>query len=384
MMRSALVLVGLVGLVGSTAFADSFSGFSGVDRPYLVNQDRVCHPLAIAKGAAMGAPNCEHATADIVAHLSIKAPIVQSGAKASFAATASGRTLTVTRKSGDPLVSWEAPDPIGKIVEVYGSQYDDRVAVAYTTRRIGKEVTDIVAFDLGQNQTAVDPHAPTTPVVTPTPVATDPPDVAKAIDAAKKAPKGKQLAAWQAVLALAAGHGEALYRIATLEVSAKQHADAIAALEKLAASTRPDAIEWLVEARFDPAFAPLRAEPKYRIAVGLDRKAATMYERLMGFGGQWEQTGTSCDKPEVRLAISRDRAFKLRVKTTCEGRTYDTAFKGIWAVDGTGIVLTVPTKGQKVTDKDQMGCRFEGKGDEDAMHCTIGHDLEFTVLPTRR
>ena len=372
-----------VGLFATTAAADTFAGFSGVDRPYLVNQDRVCAPLAITHGSATGAPKCEKVGADVVAHLSIKAPIVQSGAKASFAATASGRTLTVSRKTGEPLVTWDAPDPIGKVVEVYGSQYDDRVAVAFTTRRIGKEVTDVIAFDLGQNQTAVTP--PTTPTTTPpTPTPVVDPAVAKAVAAATAAPKPKQLAAWQAVLALDAAHAEALYRIAVLQIGGKQPGPAVASLEQLATSTRPDAVEWLVEARFEPAFAPLRADPKYRVAVGLDRKAATLYERIMGFGGQWEQTGTSCDKPEVQLVVTRDRGFKLRVKTTCEGRVYDTPFKGLWSIDGNGIVLTVPTKGQKVTEKDQMACRFEGKGDEDAMHCTIGHDLEFTVLPTRR
>src|SRR4029079_5967245 len=154
MRRLAIALPFALCAVG-TARADTFSGFSGVDRPYLVNQDRVCTPLAVASSAAAGAPRCEKAAADVIAHLSIKPPIIQSGARASFAAQAAGRTITISRKSGGVAVTWSAPDPIVKIVETYASQYDDRVAVAHTVRRAGKEVTDIVAFDLGQNQTAV-------------------------------------------------------------------------------------------------------------------------------------------------------------------------------------------------------------------------------------
>src|SRR4051812_2835926 len=158
----ALPLAGLA-LTRAPARADTFSGFSGVDRPYLVNQDRVCQPLAVAGSAAAGVPRCDKATADVIARLSIKPPVVQSGAKASFTAQATGRTIAVSRRAGGALISWDAPDPVVRIVEVYASQYDDRVAVAYTVRRAGKEVTDVVAFDLGQNQTAVTPPGSATP-----------------------------------------------------------------------------------------------------------------------------------------------------------------------------------------------------------------------------
>src|ERR1044071_1637112 len=151
----ALPLAAGLALARAPARADTFSGFSGVDRPYLVNQDRVCQPLGIAGNHATGAPRCEKGTADLVARLSVKPPILQSGAKASFTAQAAGRTITVSRKTGGAIVAWDAPDPVVRIVELYASQYDDRVAVAYAVRRAGKEVTDIVAFDLGQNQTAI-------------------------------------------------------------------------------------------------------------------------------------------------------------------------------------------------------------------------------------
>lgn len=375
-MRLAVVAL----LVAAPAYADTFGGFSGIDRPYLVNQDRVCTPILIAEHAAAGAPKCQKAAADLIAHLSIKPPIVQSGAKASFVASASGRTLTIARKTGEPIVAWDAPDPIGKIIDVYASQYDDRVAVAYTTRRAGKEMTDIVAFDLGQAQQHVDPTvvAPVTPV---TPVAKEDPKVTKAVEAARAAAKPKAVAAWQAVLAMAPAHSEAHYQLAALHAAKKETAEA---LTELAAMTAGDAVEWQVEARFDAAFAALRADPKFRALVGLDRKPATTYERMMGFGGTWEQTGTSCDKPEVHLVASRSRAIKIRVKSACEGSQFDITFKGTWRTENDAVVVTIPTKGKAVSAKDEAPCKFEPVGDEDSLRCAIGRDLEFQVLPTRR
>ena len=376
-MRLALVLL----LAGAApAAADTFGGFSGIDRPYLVNQDRVCTPIVIADHAAVGAPKCQKAAADAIAHLSIKPPIVQSGATADFVAAASGRTLTITRKTGEPIVTWDAPDPIGKISDVFASKYNDRVAVAYTVRRAGKEMTDVVAFDLGQAQQHVDPTVvvPVTPTM---PTVKEDPKVTKAVEAARKAPKPKAIVAWQAVLAIEPAHSEAHYQIAALHAAKKEAGEAIAELEAMTAS---DAVEWQVEARFDAAFAALRADPKFRKLVGLDRKAGTTYERMMGFGGTWEQTGTSCDKPEVRVTASRSRAIKIRVKSACEGSQFDITFKGVWRTENDTVVVTIPTRGKAVEAKDEAPCKFELIGDEDSLRCAIGRDLEFQVLPTRR
>jgi hypothetical protein len=325
---------------------------------------------------------------------------VQSGAKAAFAAQAAGRTLTVSRKTGGTVVTWEAPDPIARIIELYASQYEDRVAIAFNVRRAGKEVTDVVAFDLGQSQTAVkdparapaDPGAPgkdpaTDPAASqPQPPAAQPADprITKAVADARAAPKARALAAWSAVLAIDAAHSEALFRSAAAHTAARHTAEALAALHALAGSGRDDAIEWLIEARFDPAFAALRADQSFRSTVGLDRKPTTAYERLMGFGGQWEQTGTSCDKPEVRFTATRDRNFRLRVKTTCEGSVYDTPFKGTWRLDADRVVLQLPNRGKAVSPADEAACIFEAAGDENAMRCSLGRDIDFVVLPTRR
>ncbi len=381
-MRIALVLA-LVGLAAPPALADTFGGFSGIDRAYLVNQDRVCTPLAVKPdGTATGAPTCRKAPTDELAKLDFKAPIVQRGDKAQFAATASEATLTVTGDSGAPVATWKAVDPIGKVVDVYASQYADRVAVAYTVRRLGRELTEVVAFDVATAKPAV--TAPIqTPATTPTSDHTDSPEVAKKVADARAAARAHQLSAWRAVLALDSDHSEALFHVAAM-VAPRQPRDALAELERLSGTNRSDAIDWLVEARFDAAFAALRADPKFRAAVGLDRKPRSTYERVMGFGGQWEQTGTSCDRAEVRLVLSRDRAFKLHVKMSCEGQASDLPFKGTWRVDGDEIILTLPTRGAKATAKDEAPCVFEKVGEDDAMRCVLDKDLEFVVLPTRR
>jgi hypothetical protein len=110
-----------------------------------------------------------------------------------------------------------------------------------------------------------------------------------------------------------------------------------------------------------------------------------VYERLMGFGGQWEQTGTSCDTPEIRLTVKRDRSVKLNVKSSCNGQVYDIPFKGTWQVDDADhITLTMPTKGQAASAKDEAPCDLKKHGAEDQLHCVVGKDLEFDVLPTRR
>jgi hypothetical protein len=389
-MRTGVILVAIAAW-STTAAADTFGGFSAVDRVYRVNADRVCALLPVDGGKASGVPQCDKRAADALAQLAIAAGIAQTGGEARFTASNTGKTLTVSNADGNAVVVWDASDPIDKIVGVWTTSYEDRVAVAFGVRRLGRAMTDVVAFELVKTMGTASGSSAAPPVSGPDPASQsstvaspEDPKVTAAVAAAKKATKGKALAAWQAVLALDGRHAEALYRVAVEQASGKQQAAALAALQALAASGRDDAVEWLVEARFDPAFAALRGDPKFRAAVGLDRAATTIYERLMGLGGQWEQTGTSCDKPEVRLRVMRDRSFRLAVRTVCEGNISELPFKGIWRIDGDQLVLTLPTKGQQATAKDDAPCKFERSGDEDALHCSLGHDIEFVVLPTRR
>jgi hypothetical protein len=381
-------LVLAIMLLAVPAAADTFGGFSGVAPPYLVNQDRVCTPLDVTNGLATGAPSCQPAKADELAQLSIIPPAPQHGASAGFSAAASGRTLVVTDSSGAAIVTWTASDPIGKIVDVFATKGGDRVAVTFTTRAFGHETTQVIGFVLVKTTGRSNP--PPTTTGTPPPAIATPgepppvdPKVTKAAAAARKVSGARAIAAWQKVLALDAAHSEAQYRIAVARAATKQTADAIALLQTLAKSPRSDAIEWLVEARFDPAFAAVRADPSYRTAVGLDRPAAGTYERLMGLGGQWLQNGTQCDAGEVHLTAKQNRTVSIVFRSACGGGVSEQTFKGTWALDGAGIKVTLPTNGKAGAD-DVAVCTFEKQGQEDALRCALSKDLEFTVLPVRR
>jgi hypothetical protein len=55
----------------------------------------------------------------------------------------------------------------------------------------------------------------------------------------------------------------------------------------------------------------------------------------------------------------------------------------MWKLEADRVVLQLPNQG-KVTQADEAGCKFESSGDEDALRCTLGRDIDFVVLPTRR
>jgi hypothetical protein len=152
-------------------------------------------------------------------------------------------------------------------------------------------------------------------------------------------------------------------------------------LRTLAASRRADAVEYLVRARFDDAFAALRGDPGFRAAVRLDQPPATFYERLVGFGGVWEQAGTSCDSPGVTLTLRPERTFRLKVTSVCSGDRYEDVFKGTWTARDPALTLALPTKGR---DDELIACGLERDGDEDLLRCALGDDLQFAVRPTRR
>lgn len=397
---SSMILAATPLALAGAAAADPFGGFSSIDRSYLVNQDKVCAPLAVTAQVATGLPKCEKAAADRLAQLGFKPGTEQRGPKATFAATASARQLVVTRTAGGEVVRWEAMDPIGKVVEVY-ADHEDRVAVVYQVRRLGRDMIDVVAFELrgAQAAGAATPTSPTGPTrpdgkpadptksptgsTVPTGPTAAPEDLAvtKAVAAARKA-KGKAAsAAWQKVLDASPQHAEALFRRAALALAAKDKAAALAALAALASSSQPDAVEWRVAARFDAAFASLRADADFRRAVGLDRPASSPYEKAMGTGGVWEQSGTSCDAPTVAMTFTRDRKFRLTVKSVCEGMVSNAKFAGTWRVDGAGLALALPNRD---TADEIVSCRFEAAGDEEALRCPLDEDLQIRVLPARR
>jgi len=389
----ATILVGVTTLT-TAAHADSFGGVSGNEKWYLVGRDRVCQPLAVTAGKARGGPVCKPGATEEVAALSLKTPAAERGAAAQVRATAKLRTITVTRVDGSVVVSWDAPDPVASIVDVWRSTYGRLIVVEYTVRRAGSEVHEVVGFDVGvgggsSGGTTGGPSGGPTPpdggAVKPPPdggaTAAPDPALVKAADKARKAKGKAALAAWAKVVALDGDHAEAHYRLAALLAASKKPGDALPDLERLAASTRPDAAEWLVEARFDKAFAKLVAEPRFRAAVGLDRAAATPYERLMGLGGQWEQSLTPCDRPELKVTLRRDRSFRLDFRSVCEGQREAFTMKGTWTQRDAAIELRLKKPEGGV---DAAPCLLGRDRDEDTLTCQLDADLSFEARPARR
>jgi hypothetical protein len=379
----------LVLMPAQLAAADTFGGFGGREDGYLVGKDRLCTPLAVDQGIAKGSPSCQKSSDDQIAQFDIKTPKAVTGMDASYTASAKSRTLTVTARDAEtPTVTWESVDAISKVNALYLSTYGNVVAVEYTTRRGGKEVTDVVAFDLhGQSKTGTD--STTTDPVTTIPTGIDePPPMTKAmtkvLKAARKTVKGnakKSIKAWGKVLALDPDSSEGRLGLAIAQARAKKLEDALVTLEALAASTRIDATEYLMLARFDKAFAKLRADERYRAATGLDKPYGTFYERLMGSGGTWEQAGTACDTPDVAFVLKQDRTFTLKISGNCSGDRYSYKFKGQWKPAEPVLTLIFANKGRA---DESFDCAISRDSDEDAISCTIDQDLSFVVRPVRR
>jgi hypothetical protein len=384
-MRPILVTALLLSLT-APASAGVFGGFGGREDGYLVGRDKICTPLAVESGKASGTPACSKASDDQVAQLSVKEAKALHGLDASHSAAAKGRTIEVTAtKKETVVVTWEAPDPISRIDDVYVSQYGNLIAVEYTVRRGSRDVSEVVVFDVrgaSSSGTADKPPVTDKPPVVEPPAAS--PALTKALKAARKAKKSsaaKALKAWNKVLAIDPDHSEARYGVAVAHAKAKKKDLAIAALEGLAATGRSDAMEYLILARFEKAFASVRADAKFRAAVGLDGGSDDFYERLMGKGGTWEQPETACDTPGVALTLGQDRSFKLVIKSTCSGDRWKDTFKGRWEAKEPGLTLILPNKGR---DDESFDCQVEKDGDEDAIRCALDADLSFVVRPVRR
>ncbi len=381
--RAAAAVASLLALAG-TASADSFGGFSANEKRYLVGANRVCTPVVVdANGAAPGSPSCATAAADEVAALSTRLPSAERGTKARVSATARARIITVTSAFADSaaIVAWASPDPVVRIVDVWQSATERLIAVEYVARRGNRELTDVVVFDRGLGRATPTPPTPPTPPPPTPPPTVDDPDLARVVAAARKAKGKTAFKGWNIVLSMDDDHPEALYRLAAIDAASKRRDAAVARLEALAASKDPAAAEWLVDARFDKAFAKLVGEPRFRAAVGFDRPAASTYERVMGFGGQWEQGLVPCDRPEMKLTFRRDRSFTLALRLSCQGSRDKVTYRGTWAVAGDSVALKLP---KLDTGDDVAPCQLSTDRDEDVLRCQVDDDLSFEARPTRR
>ncbi len=374
----------LLALAGGAA-ADSFGGFGGREDGYLVGADKICAPLAVTSAAATGTPSCKKATADEIVQLSVKSAIALHGQDASHKAEARGRTLEISSAEA-VVVTWQAADAISKVDAIYVSKYQRLVAVEYTARRGGRDVSDVVVFDLKSDTSSGDAVKPPVDDQPKVKAPTQTKAMKKLLKAARKAAKGKPakaIKAWNKVLKVDPESSEASYGVAAAQARAKKTEEALVILEALAVSSREDAIEWLVSARFDKAFAKIRGEARFRAAVGLDQENASFYVRLMGLGGKWEDEGTTCERPGATFTFHRDKTFKILIDLNCAEGGFTQKFHGKWSPEEPVVKLVFPNSDIGLDD-DTMVCTMEREGDEDVLKCPLDREIAFEARPIRR
>ena len=388
------------------AWAEPFGGFSADETQYLVGRDTICSPLPMVDGTSRGIPSCARAEATSVAARKFRRGTKQQGSRAKYSASSRSTSLTVRALEGTGAragltITWEATDPISRITAVYLSNGGELLAVEYESRFGGRARTDVVAFMIGKSKdSSPEPPAPVQPdsrpaakdPTTPAPAASK--ELEKALSKARRLSRrgaNKALiAAFRRVLELDPDHSEGLYGLARGLARRRQVDGALAELEKLAASSREDAIVWQVEARFDKAFASLRSNSRFRKAVGLDRPPGTrptaVYERLVGFSSTWEQPEIKCEQAQINIDFARtQRKFALRVTTRCGGYKDVTRLKGRWQVAKNGqITLILPNKSKA---DEIVTCALQicsDSSNEDCLICGVDSDLSFTARPVRR
>jgi hypothetical protein len=435
MFRIALATVGALAILAAgaePAAAGPFGGFSADQTRFLNGRDQVCAPLRVSvpgpgasPASSQATPACEAADDRRIAAMTFRRGAVQQGTRAEYEASARGTEITVRdRRSGQALVVWSAVDPVERITGVYVGQGNSQtgvpatpaqvalVAVEYEVRFGGRTRVETVAFALAPaaatgvtvapgpaSDTASGPAAGPAPgpasgaPETAAPAPGDP-RVAERLAKARKldarSPKAAE-AAYRQVLEIDAEHPEARYGLARSLARQRKVPAAVETLAALARSQRPEVAEWLVEARFDRAFASLRSDAAFRAATGLDRggdsRPRSLYERLLGFSDTWEQPEVKCEQAEVRLALERrPRKFKLVITTRCGGSPMSTRLQGKFrlgdpgtAGDRVDLVLPNP-EGPEET----VACRMQLCGSEDCLQCVVDEDLSFSLLPVRR
>lgn len=422
MFRIVLAVLAILVAGGVTpAAAGSFGGFSEDQTRYLSGRDQVCVPIAVADPgpsaaaqASRAVPACEPADDRRVASARFRRGVPQQGPRADYEASARGTDITLReRRSGRTLVIWSSVDPIDRITGVHASESRAPggpgapvalVAVEYEVRFGGRTRIETVAFAISAAApAAVTPAVPVPPAPGPsagtppapgppagTPPAPDDPRVGERLGKARRLDARNQAkpaeAAYRQVLEIDPDHAEARYGLARSLARQRKQPAAIEALVALARSSRPDAAEWLVEARFDRAFQGLRGDPAFRAATGLDPDPArqrSLYERLLGFSDTWEQAEVKCEQAEVRLSLERRaRKFRLAITTRCGGYPTTTRLQGRFRLgQGDRVDLVLPNA---EGPEDAVACRMQLCSSEDCLQCVVDEDLTFTVLPVRR
>ncbi len=401
---SLLATFALVLVFGTqNAEAGLFGGFTG-ESSYQRGDDQLCQSVTTELGLA----KCSARTLAQFAKLSIgKGERQRGSSKKVSAKKIASKICVLDAATGAVLFRWDSGQIISAIGDIYLHGNGRLVAVEFTSRIGGRQVDDLIVVQLtssvgGQpsapaatTNTKVDPTS-TTPTTTPpkSTLPTDPPEFTKAMKTASKWAKRKKHSkartAYKLALTVIPEHPEALYLLARSEMASKDKSAAVATLARIPQSKHARATHWRVEARFDLVFKSLRGQDDFRLAVGITRApgdSPTLYEKLVAFGGSWEQERIPCEQPQVNLRLRRDqkRRFDLIIRSKCQGTTETTRLDGAWAESGDRKVgLSFPNS--DAADED-LSCQLELCSDdsgENCLRCELEKDIEFLLRVVRR
>jgi hypothetical protein len=404
MRRTLSSLVGILLLAPGVAAAGPFGGFSRDGSHYLADTTRVCQPVT----GRQGMPRCQKKSADEVIRLGFRKGTAQRGASAAVQVQASGTRLVVRGEGAAVRAEWDSGNPIGSVGAVYLSDGGKLVAIEYEARLAGRSQPQVIVLQLAGAATAGQksgqpasgqqtgrpvtgqPAAGGQPQPTTAAAPDDPKTTAqlRAADVLLSARKWKKAEEAYRALLSAGDHPAARYGLAAALAGQNRSTDAVAELVALARSAHPQAARWLVEARLGAHFARLQGDAAFRRAVGIDRDPARppgAYERLVGFGGHWEQTGTPCQDPTVNLELDRKSdKFRLTIRTRCQGEDDTTRLAGTWRADGAAALrLTFPNvEGPEESLQCQLAAATDRSG-EDTLSCTL-EELQMKLRVVRR
>ncbi|MCP4445441.1 MAG: hypothetical protein GY811_08875 [Myxococcales bacterium] len=377
------------------ASAGVFGGFSK-DGAYKRGTDQLCAPVD-AKGAG---PLCKTTLVGEMAKHSFGKGTKQGGRESSVRVRKKGTKLQVLAAEGTkPLVSWDSQQVLGEVGAVYLSSDKRWVAIEYRTRFAGRAVESVVVLGIGlpkDGPASSDGTATALPTAAEAKKNTEPEGFREALKKGmrlirKRKKAAKAQIAFEAALALVPEHPEVLFHLAVLHHSGKDIPATLKTLQRLATSKHPEVPRWRVEARFELRFKALRGNSDFRFAVGITRVAGdapSLYERLVAYGGRWEQEAIPCEQPQVNLTLRREKKqrFDLVIRSKCQGGSETTRLDGNWTDKGSATKLGLSFPNLEAAD-DLLACNIEVCADdsgEDCIRCQVEGDDEFLLRIVRR
>ena len=363
------ITLGLLGGMDRAISAEPFAGFSTKNHRYLHGADRICDPVLIPRrGAAVdAAPRCKRESKPTVLQQKFRIPELLHKSEQPITVQVRGTVLQARdRASSHILFSWTSGEPVRAVRGTFVSPDRRMVAVEYVVGVGAQRSVRCVGFLL--------PLQPSE-------------SLKKARRFARNGQSRRALRAYQQTLRDKPNFPEGLFGVAVQAANLRQKEQALRSLEALAKLPGEEGILWLLEARNERAFTGLRMNVRFRNALRLDvpAKQRTVYERLLGDGGHWEQQGTPCERAGVNLNLTvRPATFRLKIHVRCQTDRFTSKHQGRWTAKGSTLQLLFPNDHAR---EERVSCKIKMCSDpieEDCLLCTIDKDLSALLRTVRR